>query len=75
MYGIMGLAVLAKGPVGMILPTAVIGMFLLVMRLPELPDPAQRRGIRGLLSPSFARLLRDIFLPLAVTCVRGWHWR
>lgn len=29
----MGMAVLAKGPVGMILPTAVIGMFLLIKRL------------------------------------------
>jgi 4-amino-4-deoxy-L-arabinose transferase-like glycosyltransferase len=36
MYGMMGVAVLAKGPVGLVLPTAVIGMFLLVMRLPAL---------------------------------------
>ncbi len=34
MYGLMGVAVLAKGPVGLVLPTAVIGMFLLIMRLP-----------------------------------------
>jgi 4-amino-4-deoxy-L-arabinose transferase-like glycosyltransferase len=34
MYAAMGLAVLAKGPVGLVLPTAVIGMLLLVMRLP-----------------------------------------
>jgi 4-amino-4-deoxy-L-arabinose transferase-like glycosyltransferase len=33
MYAWMGLAVLAKGPVGLVLPTAVIGMFLLIMRL------------------------------------------
>ncbi|MFO0904506.1 MAG: glycosyltransferase family 39 protein [Pirellulales bacterium] len=33
-YSAMGLAVLAKGPVGAVLPTAVIGMFLLVRRLP-----------------------------------------
>jgi 4-amino-4-deoxy-L-arabinose transferase-like glycosyltransferase len=31
----LGFAVLAKGPVGFVLPMAVIGMFLLVMRLPE----------------------------------------
>jgi 4-amino-4-deoxy-L-arabinose transferase-like glycosyltransferase len=37
MYAVMGLAVLAKGPVGFVLPTAVIGMFLLIVRLPELP--------------------------------------
>lgn len=33
-YAAMGLAVLAKGPVGLVLPTAVIGMFLLIVRLP-----------------------------------------
>jgi 4-amino-4-deoxy-L-arabinose transferase-like glycosyltransferase len=32
MYAAMGLAMLAKGPVGLVLPTAVIGMFLLIMR-------------------------------------------
>ena len=30
MYAVMGLAILAKGPVGFVLPTAVIGMFLLI---------------------------------------------
>jgi len=39
MYGLMGLAVLAKGPVGAVLPTAVIGMFLLIVRLPESDRP------------------------------------
>ena len=34
MYAVMGLAILAKGPVGFVLPTAVIGMFLLIKRLP-----------------------------------------
>ncbi|MEN6367769.1 MAG: glycosyltransferase family 39 protein [Thermoguttaceae bacterium] len=34
MYALMGVATLAKGPVGFILPTAVIGMFLLIVRLP-----------------------------------------
>ena len=38
LYVVMGFAVLAKGPVGLVLPTAVIGMFLLIVRLP--PDPA-----------------------------------
>ncbi len=31
-YAAMGLAVLAKGPVGLVLPTAIIGMFLLLTR-------------------------------------------
>ncbi len=35
MYAVMGLAILAKGPVGLVLPTAVIGMFLLIQRLPK----------------------------------------
>ncbi len=35
MYALMGMAVLAKGPVGLVLPTAVIGMFLLIVRLPS----------------------------------------
>jgi 4-amino-4-deoxy-L-arabinose transferase-like glycosyltransferase len=34
MYGAMGLGVLAKGPVGLVLPTAVIGLFLLFVNLP-----------------------------------------
>lgn len=34
MYGVMALGFLAKGPVGLILPTAVIGMSLLIQRLP-----------------------------------------
>ena len=38
MYAVMGLGVLAKGPVGLILPTAVIGMFLLISRLPARGD-------------------------------------
>ena len=33
MYGLMGCAMLAKGPVGLVLPTAVMGMFLLLERL------------------------------------------
>src|SRR4051794_35651243 len=35
MYAVMGFGVLAKGPVGFILPVAVIGMFLLIARLPS----------------------------------------
>jgi 4-amino-4-deoxy-L-arabinose transferase-like glycosyltransferase len=35
MYGLMGLGVLTKGPVGVVLPTAVIGMFLLIVQLPS----------------------------------------
>ncbi len=38
MYAAMGGAVLAKGPVGLVLPTAVIGMFLLIRRLPAIAE-------------------------------------
>lgn len=31
MYGAMAMAVLAKGPVGLVLPTAVIGLYLLIL--------------------------------------------
>ena len=34
MYGVMGLGVLAKGLAGCVLPTAIIGMFLLIQRAP-----------------------------------------
>ncbi|MDG2206478.1 MAG: glycosyltransferase family 39 protein [Pirellulales bacterium] len=45
LYAVLGLGILAKGPVGLILPTAVIGMFLLIVNLPErnnAPGPAKR---------------------------------
>ncbi len=35
LYALLSLAVLTKGPVGIILPCAVIGMFMLIMRLPR----------------------------------------
>ena len=44
MYAVMGLGVLAKGPVGFVLPTAVIGMFLLIVRLPTRGD-SQQSGV------------------------------
>ena len=52
MYAAMGLGVLAKGPVGLVLPTAVIGMFLLIVGLPSLdaPKTSLDRAIR-LLGP------------------------
>ena len=51
MYAAMGLGVLAKGPVGLMLPTAVIGMFLLIMRLPAAgheprPGPSAKGSCR-----------------------------
>lgn len=57
MYAAMGLGVLAKGPIGLVIPTAVIGMYLLIQRL---ENPAQ------LASPWLTRLVRILqpFAPL-----------
>lgn len=43
-YAAMGLAVLAKGPVGVLLPTATIGLFLLYATLPDARDEGRRRS-------------------------------
>ena len=41
-WGLLGLAVLAKGPVGFLLPAASLGLFLLVMNEPAVrPFPAR----------------------------------
>ncbi|QDU76164.1 Undecaprenyl phosphate-alpha-4-amino-4-deoxy-L-arabinose arabinosyl transferase [Bremerella volcania] len=54
LYGALGLAVLSKGPVGLILPTAIIGMFLLIMRLPPAqPATTWRQWGVSLLRPFF----------------------
>ena len=53
MYALMGVAVLAKGPAGLVLPTAVVGMFLLVTRLPERDEEHDSRSL-----PWRRRLLR-----------------
>jgi 4-amino-4-deoxy-L-arabinose transferase-like glycosyltransferase len=69
-YALMGFAVLAKGPVGAVLPMAVIGMYLLIVRLPprasaEIATASRSRRIiyrlTGLIRPfaplHFARTL------------------
>ena len=43
MYSIMGLGVLAKGPVGLIVPMAIIGMLMLIKRLPRLKQDSHSR--------------------------------
>jgi 4-amino-4-deoxy-L-arabinose transferase-like glycosyltransferase len=47
-YAAMGMGVLAKGPVGVVLPTAVLGLFLLSlhkMRAPQYPPAASPAGL------------------------------
>lgn len=68
LYATMGLGVLAKGPVGLVLPTAVIGMFLLLVRLPARPDEQASWPGEWLM-----RLLRPLEpLHFLTTC---WHMR
>ncbi len=43
MYALLGLGVLAKGPVGFLLPMAIIGMFMLIQMLPRL-ETIERSG-------------------------------
>ena len=74
MYGLMGVAVLAKGPVGAVLPTAVIGMFLLIMWQPDSAPPgdrpAWRRWLGGSLRPfALGHFLRTCWRMRPVTAV------
>jgi 4-amino-4-deoxy-L-arabinose transferase-like glycosyltransferase len=68
-YAAMGLAVLAKGPVGLILPTAIIGMFLLIERL-DLPKSQQENS-----SPSitFTRRLARL-ASISLQPFQPWHF-
>ena len=63
MYGCMGLAVLAKGPVGFLLPMAMIGMFGLLQSL-----PTQQNYLRGDDASWWQRLLA-----VSWDCVRAFH--
>ncbi len=87
-YAAMGLAALAKGPVGVVLPTAVIGMFLLIARLPETREataadlPWWRRALGICLRP-FAPLhflktcwaMRPVTALLVCAAVAApWYW-
>lgn len=69
-YGCFGLAVLAKGPIGCVLPMSVIGLYLLLTHaraLPRAENPASGRMARGvgtlalLFGPNnFFRALREM---------------
>lgn len=58
-YAAMSVAVLAKGPVGIVLPCAIIGMFLLIMRLPALDKQSWK--VQGWLGK------------LVISCFRPFH--
>jgi len=75
MYAVMGAGVLAKGPVGLVLPTAVIGMFLLIMRLPHRSDDgagSDESRIRRLLHRLLAVMRPFAPLHFVRTC---WYMR
>ncbi|MEK6249706.1 MAG: glycosyltransferase family 39 protein [Planctomycetales bacterium] len=52
MYAVMGVGILAKGPIGLILPTAVIGMFLLIIGLPDRESGRSTRPL-GIIASCF----------------------
>ncbi len=53
MFAFMGLGVLAKGPVGCLLPTLVIGLFLVVIRWPSALDSHDSKTWHGRLRSLF----------------------
>ncbi len=57
MYAFMGLGILAKGPVGLVLPTAVLGMFLLIET--RTPHQAPSDALPGLV-PTLHRALQIV---------------
>lgn len=72
-YAVMGLAVLAKGPAGMLLPGAALFVFLLLARTPQPPvEP------RPLLPWPRLRWIEDLLRPLApanlVGTVAAMRW-
>ena len=81
-YSAMGAAVLVKGPIGVVLPTAVIGLFLLCTRGPnslarlpaELPGSSRWAWLRRLLDTSVrtlspAHFIRTIYGMRPVTAL------
>jgi 4-amino-4-deoxy-L-arabinose transferase-like glycosyltransferase len=59
LYAAMGMAVLAKGPIGIVLPTAIIGLFLSIIRLSD-----EYAEIRSASNP-IRRFLKSIVRPFS----------
>jgi 4-amino-4-deoxy-L-arabinose transferase-like glycosyltransferase len=71
-YAAMGLGVLTKGPIGVVLPTAVIGLFLLVMRAAPgraVSGSGWRRWLQSVLDAT-ARVLAPRHLLVTVWSMR-----
>jgi 4-amino-4-deoxy-L-arabinose transferase-like glycosyltransferase len=60
-YALLGLAVLTKGPIGIVLPMGILGLFLLVLRHWESETPAGRSA-----HPWYRRAVHEL-----ATCLRG----
>lgn len=60
-YLVMGVGVLMKGPLACVIPTAIIGMFLLIKRLPDLPDLPRPRRFYEKCGRCFYLALRPFF--------------
>ena len=58
MYGLMGFGVLAKGPIGFLMPTAIIGMYLLIVTLDH-----KQQGHRERMSGGVFRFLLNVSRP------------
>lgn len=57
-YTALALAVLAKGPIGILMPMAIVGMFLLIMRLE--PRPVSEQGPVSRLVTGAARVFNPL---------------
>ncbi len=84
-YGLMGAAVLAKGPIGFLLPAAIIGLFMLWQGIYDHPTPLPQGKLQRLILP-VARMftpaaigrvilaMRPLWAIAAVLLVAGpWH--
>ena len=69
MYAAMGVAVLAKGPIGFLIPTSVIGLFLLIKRLE--PTPSENLPLKFSLFQFIFNSILRVFHPVHFfkTCV------
>ena len=70
LYLMLGLAMLAKGPVGFVLPMAMIGMFMLLQRLAESNPASATDAIENAKVKSASRLSISSLFNQALVCLR-----
>lgn len=69
-YAAMGLGMLAKGPVGVLLPTAIIGMFILIVSTAPKPETAAKQSRYERWSQRLTRMAG--LFPIATWRLRPW---